>query len=427
MSISAAAAKQPNYYKSSFIFLFLSLLSSAVNYAYYPVIARFLPPAEFGAVQALIAILLQVGAVFAGLNLVTIYLVNKLSADEAKKSIEILQKFTTGLFLVATLLVTVFQAAVLNFLNIDNRLYIFILALDLVTTIPFIVAFGYLQARRQFVTAGLLQLSVVLTKLIAGALLVNSYGASGALAGIAVGQVLGMVAFWAAGSFYRVRLWDHRALGSLMPPSISELKFLGPMAKNALAIFIVNVALVIYISFGILAARHYFPPHDSGLFTGAWVLSSAIVFVCLPLIGVLLPHLDTKSLASSQREFLRTTTMVLVVVIASSVFLAVLASPLLKIFGAEYVSMDYLMLPLAIVMSLIALITLTLQVSAFYAPFRASVICLLGLIGLVFAVMFRHGELSTLVSTINSVFVTILVVGILLIIWTYNRGSRKVS
>lgn len=423
--VNIEVSSSPNYYKSSFVFLILSLLSAAINYAYYPIIARFLTPADFGAVQALIAILLQVGAVFAGLNLATIYLVNKLSFDESKKAVEILQKLTTGVFIAATLAVTVFQAAVLHFLNIDNRLYIFILALDLITTIPFIIAFGYLQARRQFVTAGTLQLSVVLVKLVAGAVLARRFGASGALAGIALGQVLGMFIFWAVGRFYHLRLWDHKALGGLGLPSVAELRFIRPLAKATSAIFLVNVALIVYISLGIIAARHYFEPHASGLFTGASTIASAIIFVCLPLIGVLLPHLNIKSLAANRSELIKTSTMVLVVAGASILVLAAASSQLLQIFGKDYKSMSYLMVRLGIMMSLVAAISLAIQVGAFYSPVRSALICLVGFVALVAAVMKNHASLVSFVSTMTAVFATIALVGILQLIWIYNHGSRQ--
>ena len=320
--------------------------------------------------------------------------------------------------------VIIFQAAVMNFLNIDNPLYIFILALDLITTIPFIIAFGYLQARRQFVTAGTLQLSVVLVKLFAGAALARRYGASGALAGIALGQVLGMFLFWIVGSFYHFRLWDHRVLGGLSLPSAAELKFIKPLAKATGAIFLVNVILVIYISFSIIAARHYFEPHTSGLFTGASTIASAAVFVCLPLIGVLLPHLNIKSLVANKSELAKTSAMVLIVAGASIAVLAAVSSQLLQIFGKDYRAMSYLMVRLGIMMSLVATISLASQVGAFYAPVRTAVICLAGFLVLAIAVMKNHATLASFVSTMTAVFATIALVGILQIIWIYNHGSQ---
>ena len=52
------------FLRNSVIFVFLSLLSAALNYVYYPVIAQLLSVEEFGATQSLIAILLQIVSEF---------------------------------------------------------------------------------------------------------------------------------------------------------------------------------------------------------------------------------------------------------------------------------------------------------------------------------------------------------------------------
>jgi len=196
------------------------------------------------------------------------------------------------------------------------------------------------------------------------------------------------------------------------------------LAKATGAIFLVNVILVIYISFSIIAARHYFEPHTSGLFTGASTIASAAVFVCLPLIGVLLPHLNIKSLVANKSELAKTSAMVLIVAGASIAVLAAVSSQLLQIFGKDYRAMSYLMVRLGIMMSLVATISLASQVGAFYAPVRTAVICLAGFLVLAIAVMKNHATLASFVSTMTAVFATIALVGILQIIWIYNHGSQ---
>src|SRR5579864_985625 len=99
-----------SYINNSVAFVALTLLAALLNYAYYPIIAHFLSTSAFGATQSLIAVLLQVSAVFSGLNLVTVYLVRKLGDHEAKHAIETLQKITTSLFIIVTLLVTISQS-----------------------------------------------------------------------------------------------------------------------------------------------------------------------------------------------------------------------------------------------------------------------------------------------------------------------------
>lgn len=422
---NAALVQTPGYFASSVIFLALSLASAAINYIYYPVIAHFLTPSQFGGIQVLIAILLQIGAIFSGLNLVTIYLVHKLDEEAATKAIEVLQKATMAIFVLVTVAVVLIQNSLLRFLHLDNQTYILIVGLDLITSIPFIIAFGHLQAQRHFAQAGLLQLTVVSTKLVLGALATKRLGPSGALLGISLGQVIGMLIFWVAGRFTKVKLWSHRITMSLLPPSLDELRLISPMAASVTAIFVVNVLLALFISFDIISARHFFVPHVSGIYTGASTISNAIVFCCLPLIGVLLPHLEKDDIRKSRPLVLRTGLMVIAIALCSVVFFRLFPRPLLGIFGQPYTQLSYLLWRLGILMSLVAGITLVCQVGAFYAPLKTMLITAGGLLLLIAAVVSHHHSLTNFVSAIMTVFLIILVAGVMQVVWIYRSGQRQ--
>jgi O-antigen/teichoic acid export membrane protein len=410
---------------SSIIFVILSISASALNYTYYPVIAHFLTPAAFGATQSLIAILLQISAIFSGLNLVTIYIVHKFEADLAKQYIEILQKITTTFFVLATIGLTVVQGTVQRFLHIDNHIYLFLVALDLLSSIPFIIAFGFFQAKKRFVAAGSLQLSVVIVKLILGALATKRFGVEGALVGIALGQVGGMILFGILCGLLDVTSWEHKIVSSLKPPSLKELRLLLPDIKNILSMFWVNVILVLFISFDILAARHYFPPSISGLYAGASTLSNVIVFVCIPLIAVLLPSLNTANLAKSKSILLRTSGMVFLVIFGSLIILSLFPRQLLSIFGNEYTAISYLLWRLGIMMSLVAGLGLMLQIGSLYNPLRTAIISLSGLVVLVGAVIVRHQTPLIFVSTITSIFAIMFSISLLQVIWIYSYGAKE--
>lgn len=414
------------YLRTSAIFLVLSLMSALINYLYYPVIARFLGVEDFGATQALIAVALQISAVFAGLNLVTIYLVHELPEQQAKKTIGILQKMTVWLFIVGSLLVSIFHTPIMHFLNIDKSLYLFLVSLNLFTSIPFIIAFGYLQARKRFVIAGCLQLTIVSIKLLLGPLLAHKIGVSGALAAIAIGQVAGMIIFWLIGKTTHIRLWDHKILHSLTPPSLKELAYIQPKFVAIGGIFTVNVVLALFISFDIIAARHYFIASVSGLYAGASTLSNGIIFIALPLIGVLLPNLNVKGLSRSTRHLAQTASYIaLAATLALGVF-TIVPGFILSFFGNEYRSIAYLLPWLGVVMTLVSFITLSYQVGAFYAPVRTALLGVIGFCGLLAAVLGHHATPKELVSTIIVLFATILLIGVVNLIWIYSREQKTV-
>lgn len=410
-----------SYFKTSAVFLFLSLLSAAINYLYYPVIARFLGVEEFGATQALIAIALQVSAIFAGLSLVTVYLVHKLPEQQSKRTIEILQKLTIGLFIIGAVLVAVFHAPIMKFLNIEHSTSLFLVSLNLLTSVPFIIAFGYLQARKRFVAAGCLQVVIVTIKLLFGPLLAVRFGVTGALAAIAIGQVVGMVVFWLACRAFKIPSWDHKITRSLVPPTLNELAYIRPELRNIIAIFIINVVMALFISFDLIAARHYFDASLSGLYAGASTVSNTIVFVALPLIGVLLPNLSTASLRQSSKNLARTLGLILLAAAGAITMFAIMPGFILSFFGDSYQSVDYLLVRLGIMMTLVSLITLVYQVCAFYRPTLTALFASAGFGGLLYFVSQHHNTPVQLISTISLVFATILLIGAVNLMWMYKN------
>lgn len=402
-----------SYVKSSVIFVVLSLVSAVINYLYYPMIARLLSLEEFGETQALIALLLQISAVFSGLSLVTVYIVRKLPIASVKHVIEILQKCTVFLFVALTAFLVFFYAPIAHFLQINNAYYLLLVGGCLITNIPFIIAFGYLQAEKHFISAGTLQVSVVTTKLLVGGFLTYEFGAAGALSGIIVGQIIGMVLFYIAAPLVSLPLWSHRILSSLTPPTIRELLSIKKYLKEISAIFITNVLLSLYISIGIIAARHYFNAATSGLFAGAATLSTAIVFACLPLISVLLPHLDMQNARDSKKPFLKTLFMVLIVCIGATAIFTLVPSFMLSLLGPSYDDIAHLLWRFAVMFSLISVVTLILQVNAFYRPLQTGFLACLTLPVLLVGIMHGHETVTMLISTITIIFGSILCISLL--------------
>lgn len=418
--------KRSGYLQTSAIFVILSLASAAINYLFYPIIARFLSVEEFGATQTLIAIVLQVSAIFSGLNLVTIYLVRKLPDSEAKNAIELLQKVTILIFVLLALLVLLFSGSIMSFLHIDSLTYLLLVSLSLVSSVPFIIAFGALQAKRHFIAAGTLQLSVVTTKLVAGALLAKTFGIGGALLAITIGQLLGIVLFWLYCKSQSLPLWDHSMLSIFKMPRRRDFAVFKGLSASLVAIFMLNVTLALFISFDIITVRHYFSPSLSGLYAGASTISNAIVFVSLPLISVLLPNLNLGSFRKSMPVFVRTTGLILLSSMAGTFVLYLMPRFLLGIFGESYQAQSDILYRLGIIMSLLALMCLALQVSAFYRPLSTALIVVTGFMALVLSIQDSHQTIESIVSTITVVFASILTIGAiqLVSIYIHDKSSK---
>lgn len=135
--------------KETLIFGVLSVISSAANYAFYPVAARLSSPEFFGELNSLMAILLQGSTLLLSLNVISLYFLNNYPRKEADKQILKLQNIS---FTIITILLSfgllatqlLFQSGQSTDLGSLSIIY-----LCIVCMIPAIVWSSYLQAHGQ--------------------------------------------------------------------------------------------------------------------------------------------------------------------------------------------------------------------------------------------------------------------------------------
>lgn len=425
MLITNKFFRSNGYFRDSFIFLCFSILSAAINYIYYPVIARLLPASSFGAAQSLIAILLQISAVFSGLSLVTVYIVKNLGENKTKNAIEVLQRTTTWLFILLVAMLMIGQSAILKFLHIDSSLHLMIVGLDLVSTIPFIIIFGYLQAHTRFIAAGSLQLTVFSFKLVLGGLATWKLGVSGALLGVALGNIFGLTLFWLVCKKFSIPTWSHSILSSISFPTIKSIRSIGLPLSKVGSVFITNVIVMLLISFDILAARHYFSNDLSGLYAGASTISNAIVFASIPLVGVLLPNLDIHNFRLSISPFIKTSCLLLIGSVAAILAMSIMPNFILSFFGEEYKYFSSLLWRFGVMMSLVSFIVLVFQVNAFYKPKASALTIVAGACLLLYMIINNHSDPQSLIGGITLSFYIILTSGIILLTNTYLKGGSN--
>lgn len=399
-------------FKTSALFISLSLVAAAGNYLYYPLMARILSVEDFGAAQALIAILSQAGSLFAGLSLLTIFLVQRIKESEITLVISIVQKTIVAILVILTLLLSAFHQLVASFLNLDDNFNLMIVAFDLIVSIPFVITFGYLLAKRRFISAALLQITTVITKLALGGVMAWELHIPGALLGIGLGYVIGMGIFWSICKSLHLPTWEHSVLKAYLLPTTKELRRIQSHWFSIAAILIVSAITVILPSFDVVAARHFLSATDSGLYSAASTLSSILLFACLPVINILIPLLNPKSIRKSLSYVKKA---VLFIMLASAVSLTVLIfipEFALSLFGPQYITIAPIMWVFGINMLLLCLFLASSQIAVLYQPGLTLAICL-GLLALLLgAVSFSHSSTLAIISIIASVYATILLVAI---------------
>lgn len=176
------------------IFYVFSGISSVLNYAFYPAIARFVSVSQYGEIQFLVSMFTQLAVGFVVLNILAIIIGAELkSATEQSKAMHSLTVVAT----VTTLLIAIVGAAILftqkTALNLQNDVAIIALSLSLLINVPFTIAIGRLQGNNRFVASGLISMLGAFLKLVFSILfVVLGYGVAGAIFGIFAGMVVSL-------------------------------------------------------------------------------------------------------------------------------------------------------------------------------------------------------------------------------------------
>jgi O-antigen/teichoic acid export membrane protein len=194
--------RQSSFLKHNAVFFFGSIAVGALNYLYYPVLGRLLPPAAFGDLQVLVSLFLQFTIFLNVLTLITVNIaVNYKDSEKAHRMIFELEKlasyFALGI-LVFSLLGGEFLRSALKF---DSTLPFVALALAMTASIPLTFRSAYARGQKKFGIASISQLIGAGIKIVFSVLFVMlGLGVAGAIFGIVGAQLVAFLyaARWAA-------------------------------------------------------------------------------------------------------------------------------------------------------------------------------------------------------------------------------------
>lgn len=173
--------------KTSIAFTVLSLLASAFNMLYYPVVSHLLSLSQFGDVQIGISFIMMSAALFSSLNIVALYSMSRAGSGNTN-SLAILERTIISVSIILAILVIVFARPLSQGLNMQDESLLYLLSVIFIMNIPAASWVGALQGNRQFIASGVIGLVSSLLKLLISCLaILLGFGAHGALAGILIG------------------------------------------------------------------------------------------------------------------------------------------------------------------------------------------------------------------------------------------------
>ncbi len=383
------------FLRHNLIFFCGSLLVAFLNYLYYPVLGHLLTPADFGEVQAIISLFLQAGVFLQVLGIVTVGIFRKYD-DPAHRRRLVRELEWLALIIGGGLLIVVALAspALQAFLKFQSLVPFLLFALATFLGISLAVSNSYLQGAHKFGQLAWSNIVGAASKLVASAAFVLvGLRATGAILGVLLAQVINFgYTHWLARRLGRPdlqlrRSWPHLAL-------------IGPELRYAGLVLAVSLCVNVILSVDIITVKHYFSPHDAGLYAGIATIARIIFFLTAPLAAVLVASVKLGQPDHNRSLLIRS--LALVAVLGAGCLVIFTAAPqtvIRLLVGNQYLDYARQLPRLGLAIFVLSVANLLLYYQMAQRQARAAITASLGLVAMGVLLFWQH---QTIVLVVNS-------------------------
>ena len=423
-NLVAKVHKDP-FIRNSFVYFAGLLIVAVVNYLYYPVMSRVLSIEDFGEVQVIATIVLQMTIILNVFGYITINIfTNTKDKKSARKSVKELEGaalvIVAGLSLVALLFNTYIDA----YLKFSSVMVLLALAVMFILNVPFTIKNGWLQANNRFVDMSVAQfISAVFKLILALPLIYIGITINGALFGLVVATLLSLV-YVSYRARTNIKLRDH------LHENYFKLIFKDERLKRDLwygfLIFLALFSINLLYSGDVIIVRRFFSETEAGLYSGIASIGRIIFFSTFAISAVLIPSIK---IAGKVKENVKNLKKALFIsLILGGIILAVFfVSPQLVIrilIGKNYLSYS----PLLSKVGLFVLLASILNVLFVYGiALRKMFISIIGPIAAVsvFAVSYaNNGSVDAIINNFILINLIALVVTGTYLVATHKRSTK---
>jgi O-antigen/teichoic acid export membrane protein len=418
---------QSAFFRHNAIFFIGSVGVGALNYLYYPILGRMLPPAAFGEVQTLVSFFLQLSIFLTVLGLVTVNIAaNYENVEHRNRVIFDLERIALAVSLILLVLSFIFQTSLQQFFRFDDSLPFVILVLAIVVSVPFTFRGAFVRGRHGFGVSSISNVIASGAKIVLSvALVLAGLGTTGAIWGVTAAQFVALIyiAYWAR------RMGLVRALDTKWT-SKPNMTLLVPELKYAGLVLVTSLIITLQFSIDILVVKHYFDARTAGLYAGIATVARIIFFLTGSISQVLMPMVKLKNSSSENHTLFKKSFGLLVITGVPALALFVLAPEVIItiLMGHQYAEYANLLPILSVTIFTVAAVNL---VVSYYMALRHYAIALVVIAGalVTYILMFTHH--ATLREVIESLLVgslsmIVFVAGIAGRSWVKNRGRQRV-
>ncbi len=414
-----------NLVKNNLIFFVGAVLTGALNYALYPIMARFVSVRQFGELQLMLSLVLQLSIVF---NVVRIFVVNVVSNsdDDQKNSVFIheIERILGFMGMGIGLVLLVASPLLRDFFKFESVAAFIPLIAILLFNFPFTTRIGFIHANKLFGRTAFIQWLAAFVKLVfaLGAALLG-WGIAAILWAVSVSKLV--VLYYTSRSANKAGLQPR--LGKPKTAIRAQIQNqLGDHGRYLVLVGIIAGSIAFLLSIDSVLVKHYFSPEEHGQYAAITVVARTIFFITSSVSGVLLASVKVKDdTKQSMRIYLGS--LGLVGLLGGGVLLLLKMFPVLiieKLIGTEYLDQANLLPKLGLAMLAISLINLLLYYHLALRDYAISKLAILGSAIVLLVVLLNH---ATLEAVVNSFTIGTLGYLLLLAAWSSHWHSAKLK
>jgi O-antigen/teichoic acid export membrane protein len=411
--------KKP-FIRHNVIFFIGSTTVSILNYLYYPILSRLLKPPDFGEVQTLVSIFTQITIFLSVLGLVTVNVVTNARDDKKRNEIVLeLEKLALIISIFALIIAAILILPIQRFLNFASPLPIMVTFLALLIGVPITFRAAFLRGKQDFASVSISSIVAALSKLaLSTGFVYLGLRTFGAITGLVFSQIIALIY---TGLKARAAGLDHL---TKLKPAFPDLKLIAPELRYALLVLAVSLSTTVIFSIDVIAAKHFFPPQEAGLYAGISTIARIIYYIAGPVFIVMLSFVKLDN-SAQQNYRLLFASLAMMVALGGAILLTftVQPIPIIKILiGTQYIAHSNLLPLLSLAMLGLSIVTL---VYSYYMALRRYTIGLLSIIGLGFTTIMltlRHQELTNIVEAL--LYTSILML-LMVPVWLFATRIRS--
>ena len=411
-------AKSNKLLKQNIIFFIGTMAAAALNYLFYPVVGRILPPNQFGEVQVVIALSVQAASIFSIVRLIVVREVA--NADEAT-AIALTHRVQSYMRQISVILAGIgLLAAPLLAKSLQYRSVtpmILLVALVVLAVIRSPID-GYLRGRQYFSQSALADFANAGFKLILAALFaLIGFGVKGVLIGVIVASL----------ASYLFEVFAAYRAGFSRTHSASKERLTVPVIKFALkslaSVGLASMSITILVGMDTVLAKRYFSPDTAGLYSGISIISNILFYATISVTGVLFSSVKRKqSEAANRRILYYSAGLVTLAGVVGLIIFAAVPNLIIKILlGERYLPLAHVLPYAGAAMLALSLTNLLMMYCIALDTKGVGVVSFAGTLVVVICVLISHSSIEKLAV---SFCIGNLLMLIIATVWMVTKHSR---